>query len=106
MVVCCDALLVGLEHLLGPAHQPRAGRGRRPTGRVRVHAGEEAELGACTCCRCPARLRWSSSASPIGALRVGEQPAQRLVLVPVGAEQVGAEVADDRVLVVRGRPPR
>ena len=48
----------------------------------------------------PARLRWSSSASPSGAVGVGEQPAHGLLLVPVGAEQVGAEVADDVVLPV------
>ena len=44
----------------------------------------------------PARLRWSSSASPTG--RSGSAVSRRSasLLVPVGAEQVGAEVADRR----------
>ena len=47
----------------------------------------------------PARLRWSSSASPTGRVGLLAQPAQGLVLVPVGTEEVGPEVADDLVLV-------
>ncbi len=35
-----------------------------------------------------------------GARRVGQQATQGLGLVPVGAEQVGTEVADDVVLAV------
>ena len=50
----------------------------------------------------PARLRWSSSASPMLRSGCGGDPAYRLVEVPVRAEQVGSEVADDAVLV-RGR---
>ena len=48
----------------------------------------------------PARLRWSSSASPISRSGSRRQPAYRLVGVPVGAEQVRAEVADGAVLAV------
>ena len=62
---------------------------------ARVHAGDEAELGARTCCRSRRGCVWSSSASPIGRSGSLAQAAQRLVLVPVRAEQVGAEVADD-----------
>ena len=53
----------------------------------------------------PARLRWSSSASAM--LRSGcvAQPPDRLGRVPVRAEQVRAEMADQRVLL-RGRDER
>ena len=42
----------------------------------------------------PARLRWSSRASPIWPVGRGQQPSYRLVEVPVRAEQVRAEVPD------------
>ena len=47
----------------------------------------------------PARLRWSSRASPRGRAGSREEVAQGPVGVPVGAQQVGAEVADGPVLV-------
>ena len=51
----------------------------------------------------PARLRWSSSACADRAVGLAAQPAQGLVLVPVGAEQVGTEVADEVGLVAGAR---
>ena len=40
----------------------------------------------------PARLRWSSSAWPIGRRRLVAEVGEGALLVPVGAEQVGTEV--------------
>ena len=98
MVVCSTRSLFASSTCLGPAHQPRqVGHlaDRQPAGARR--RGSRAR--PCTCCRrrrgCAGRAARRRSARS-GSAR---QPAQRLVLVPVGAEQVRAEVAD------HGRPP-
>ena len=55
----------------------------------------------------PARLRWSSSASAMAPLGLrAAMPPYRLGGVPVRAEQVGTEVADQLVLVGWSRPGR
>ena len=82
----------------------RTSRGRSgtsPTGVQRVDAAGEAELGGVHVAD-PGQAGLVEQRLVDGAVRVGEQPAERLVLVPVGAEQVGAEVADDVVLAVAG----
>ena len=48
----------------------------------------------------PARLRWSSRATPIGTSGAAQQPAFGLGRVPVRAQQVRAEVPHDGVLLV------
>ena len=82
-----------------PGRPSGAGRRRRTTGGTRDVAGEEAELGAVDGADA-GEVALVEQRLAERAVGVGRQPADGLVLVPVGAEQVGPEVADDLVLVL------
>ena len=69
--------------------------------RARVVAGEEAQLGAVDRAD-PGEVALVEQCLAERARGVGGQPSDGLLLVPVGAEQVGAEVADDVVLAFAG----
>ena len=100
MVRLLRPLLVDVEHLLRPSDQPRQ-VGHLADRPSRVEPGHEAQLG---------EVHVADAGQPglveqrVGQRAVGllAQPAYGLVLVPVGAEQVGAEVADRRVLLLAG----
>ncbi len=94
------ALLVEVEHLLGPSHQPgEVGHG--PDRGRGVHPGGEAELGGVHVADA-GQVGLVEERLADGRLGLAVQVGQRALLVPVGAEEVGAEVADDLVLVVAG----
>ena len=74
--------------------------GRAATGRPRRRSSPRTSTG----CRCPAIVRWSSRASPIGARRVVlAQPAQEAALVELGGEDVGPEAGEALVEARAGR---
>ena len=95
-----DALLVGVEGRAGAAYESRE-VGHLADRQPRVHPGQEAQLALVEVAE-PGQVALVEDRVGDRAGRVGEQPPQRLVLVPVGSEQVGAEVTDDGVLGVAG----
>ncbi len=64
-----------------------------------MRPGQEAELGLVHVAD-PGEVALVQQGLGDRTCRGGAQPAQRLLLVPVGAEQVGTQVADRRVLLV------
>ena len=68
-------------------------RARRADAAPRVDAAPRSSPRTSTRCRCPATVRWSSRASPIGARRVVARAGARrnCALVELGGEDVRAE---------------
>jgi hypothetical protein len=83
---------VGNEEGVGASHHPRQAGNLRHGG-VRVDAGDEAELGALDFADA-GEVALVEQRFADGYVGRGREPAYRLLGVPVGAEEVGAEVTD------------
>ena len=99
--VLLGVVQVGAHQRPGALDEARRGRGRRRPG-SRGARRRGTATRPCRGCRCRPGCAGRRRATPICSSGCVAQPAQRLVEVPVGAEHVGAEMADEPVLLGGG----